>query len=165
VFDVNELNRRGHLPIPPADETWIQIRVRDGKGNWQSVIQYIRVDRVPHRPFGGTQPYFVCWCGRRAVKLYRGYGFFRCRQCYRLAYESQQEDAFGRAMRCAAKIKRRLGGDPDFLAPFPPKPWGMWQRTYEGAWYRFLEAEARAEAAFERQAAAIVRRGRAVKTH
>jgi len=40
---------------------------------------------------------------------------------------------------------------------FPPKPKGMWLRTYERLWYQFCEAEERAEAAFDMQAAAIRR--------
>jgi hypothetical protein len=172
VLDVNALNRRDHLPTPPADETRVQVQVRDADGNWHTVTQYIHVDRVP-RHFGGTQPYFICWCGRRVVKLYRGCGFYKCRQCHRLAYQSQQEDAFARAMRSASKIKRRLGGSPramrsaskikrrlggspDWGAPFPPKPKGMWQRTYERLWCRFLEAEERAADAFALQAAALL---------
>ena len=39
TFDINELNRRGHLPTPPADETWVMVRVRDGEG-WQTTRQY-----------------------------------------------------------------------------------------------------------------------------
>jgi hypothetical protein len=50
-------------------------------------------------------------------------------------------------MRSAGKIKQRLGGDPDWLASFPPKPKGMWRRTYERLWCRFLEAEERADEA------------------
>lgn len=157
VFDINELNGRGHLPTPPADE--ISFWAPDGNGNGQTVTQYIRVERVP-RHFGGSQPYFVCRrCDQRAVKLYRGSGCYLCRRCHNLAYECQREDAVDRAFRRLGKIKARLGGDPDILAPFPPKPRDMWQRTYERHWYRYLEAEARAEAAFAHQFEGILRRG------
>lgn len=160
VFDINELNRRGHLPTPPADETWISFRITEGNGNGQTVTQYLRVERVP-RHFGGVRPYFRCWCGRRAEKLYQlcGHGFYRCRRCQNLAYQSQREDAADRAFRRLGKIKARLGGDPDILASFPPKPRDMWRRTYERHWHRYLEAEARAGAAFDTQFAAVLRRG------
>jgi hypothetical protein len=35
-------------------------------GNWQSVSQYIRVERRA-RHFGGAQAYFRCGCDQRAV--------------------------------------------------------------------------------------------------
>lgn len=148
VLDANQMNRIGHLPIPPADEIWIQVRVRDSDGNWQTVTQYIRVERVPRR-FGearsGTRHHFRCWCDRRAVKLYqRGCGFYRCRRCLHLAYPCEREDALDRALRRIGKIQVRLGGDPDPEAPFPVRPKDMHRRTYERFWYRFLEAEQRA---------------------
>jgi hypothetical protein len=159
VLDINELNRRDHLPKPPANETWIQIQVRDADGNWQTMTQYIKVDCVPGRfRFSGSRPYFRCWCDRRAVKLYqRGYGFHRCRQCHQLVYQSHRQDACDRAFRRIGKIKARLGGDPDYEAPFPPKPGDMWRRTYERRCHEYIEAEKRAEAAFDMQAAVIMR--------
>jgi hypothetical protein len=56
---------------------------------------------------------------------------YLCRRCHQLAYQSQSENAADRAQRSAGKIRQRLGGDPDRGAPLPPKPKGMWARTYE----------------------------------
>jgi len=147
---------------PSTDEIWIQVQVRDPDGNWQTVTQYIRVERVPgHFRFGGSRPYFRCWCDRRAERLYqlRGRGFYRCRRCHNLAYQCQRESAVDRAFRRLGKIKARLGGDPDYFAPFPPKPKDMWRRTYERSCCQYLEAEQRAEADFDMQAEAILRWG------
>lgn len=84
------------------------------------MTQYIRIEGRA-RQFGGAQAYFRRWCDQRAVRLYqRGYGFYLCRRCLHLAYESEREDAVDRAFRRLAKIKRRLGGDPDYFAVFPP---------------------------------------------
>jgi hypothetical protein len=158
VLDVRDLNRRGDLPKPPQDETWVLVQPR-GRADWQR--QYIKIERVPGQfRFGGSRPYFRCWtCDRRAEKLYQlgGRGFYRCRRCLNLAYPCQREDACGRAYRRLGKIKARLGAD--YAAPFPPKPKNMWSSSYLRLWHQYLEAEARADAAFDMQAEAILRRG------
>ena len=51
-------------------------------------------------------------CRRRVGKLYGAGRYFLCRHCYRLAHASQHEDEWGRALRRANKIRRRLGGEP-----------------------------------------------------
>jgi hypothetical protein len=72
-------------------------------------------------------------------------GLFACRRCYGLAYESQQQTARHRGLEQARKIRMRLGGGVDLLAPFPQRPKGMHRRTFE-------RLRARAEAAvFRRQ--------------
>jgi hypothetical protein len=137
MLDVNALQRVHALATHPSegDEIRISLRMCDVGGNWYAAAEAIRIVHAPCR-FGGTQPYFICpgrWrigCGRRVVKLYRGHGFYLCRAYHRISYASQSEDAMARALRRAGKIKRRLGGSPDWAASFPPRPKGMWQRTY-----------------------------------
>jgi hypothetical protein len=87
--------------------------------------------------FGGRRPWFVCsvrtngrYCGRRVAVLYLGGELFACRSCYRLAYESQQEDPFIRSLKRSQKIRMRLGGSGDPSEPFPEKPYRMHWRTY-----------------------------------
>lgn len=60
--------------------------------------------------FGGTRPWLACpCCHRRVAVVYLRDGGFRCRQCNRVAYSSQSEDAIGRAWRKQAKLEARLG--------------------------------------------------------
>jgi hypothetical protein len=63
-----------------------------------------------------------------------------------------------RALRAAGKIKRKLGGNPDMLARLPPKPKGMWQRTYDRERRRYREAERRIDEAFNERAISLIAR-------
>lgn len=86
-------------------------------------------------PFGGQRPWFVCpGCARRCGVLYASAAGFRCRRCLALAYPSQRETPGERAARRLQAIRERLGGSPNLLAPFPPKPPRMHWRTYERLW-------------------------------
>jgi hypothetical protein len=69
------------------------------------------------------------------------------RHCYRLAHASQSEDAQRRSMRRANKIRQRLGGNAGTESPLPPKPEGMWRRTYERLGEQAFDAEERADEA------------------
>lgn len=105
---------------------------------------------------GGTRPHFTCPgaensipCGRRVVKLHMAGRYFLCRHCYRLGYASQRETDWERAARRANKIKERLGGGAGLVAPLPPRPKGMWRRTYKRLHERVFEDEMRAEEGME----------------
>ena len=139
-------------------------RVRVGGGEWEDVAETVRIVRVACR-FGGTRPYFVCpgvvngtACGRRVAKLHGLGRYFLCRHCYCLAHASQSEGAWDRTLRRANKTRQRLGGDPGLAAPFPPKPKGMWRRTYERLREQAFDAEMRADEAFALQAARLLAR-------
>jgi hypothetical protein len=110
---------------------------------------------VETRPnFGGSRLWFQCpLCGSRVRKLFlppRG-NCFGCRRCHRLTYNSRKECPDGRYWSTLQKIYRRLGGDVYSDPEFPPKPKGMWERTY----YRLME---RAEAAPEVRLWRVLRR-------
>jgi hypothetical protein len=135
------------------DRLHLTYRVRLG-GEWEDVNETVRIVRVPCR-FGGARPYFVCpgvvngtACGRQVAKLYGPGRYFLCRHCNRLAYASQSEDAQRRSMRRAYKIRQRLGDNAGTASPLPPpKPKGMWRRTYERLREQALDAEKRADEA------------------
>ena len=136
------------------DQLHLSYRVRIAGGEWEDVAQTVRVLRVLCR-YGGARPSLLCpgvvrgvACSRRVVKLHAAGRYFLCQHCYRLAHASQSEGALDRTRRRAGKIRRRLGGDPDMVAPFPPKPKGMWRRTYDRLREQACAAEALAEEAF-----------------
>jgi hypothetical protein len=133
-------------------------------GDWEDVAETVGIVHAPCR-YGGVRPYFICpgavngvACGRRVDKLHAAGRYFLCRHCYRLAHASQSEGARDRTLRRANKIRQRLGGDPDLVAPFPPKPRGMWRRTYERLREQAFTAEMLADEAFALQAERLLAR-------
>ena len=140
------------------DRLHLTYHMRVGGGLWEDVAETVRIVRAPCR-FGGARPYFICpgvvsgvACGRRVAKLYGPGRYFLCRHCYRLAYASQSEGAWDRTLRRVNKIKQRLRGDSGMAAPFPPKPKGMWSRTYDRLRERAFEDAKHADETFALQA-------------
>ena len=121
------------------------LRVRDGKS--EDMTETIPIVHLPCR-FGGSRPYFICPgpgegtdCGRRITKLHLSHRYFLCRYCNKLAYQSQYEQPWKRALRRANKLKQRLGIDVEIGDSFPDKPKGMWTRTYASLLDEILWAE------------------------
>jgi hypothetical protein len=82
--------------------------------------------------FGGLRWWFVCpRLNRKVRKLYLPLGgrHFWSRRAYRLAYASQGETKYDRALRRARKLYLRLGGDPAD-DEYPDKPKRMRWTTY-----------------------------------
>jgi hypothetical protein len=124
-------------------------------GDWEEAVESVGITRLPCR-YGGVRPYFLCpgvvngkACGRRVSKLYGPGRYFLCRHCYRLAYSSQSEGAFDRALRRTNTIRKKLGGDPGLASPFPERPKGMWRRTYEQLQEQVAEIEIEVEDAMD----------------
>ena len=149
------INLRGE-----ADQLHLSYRVRIAGGEWEDVAEIVRIVYAPCR-FGGVRPFFLCpgvACDRRVAKLHAAGRYFLCRHCYRLAYASQSEGALDRTLRRASKIRRRLGGDPDMVAPFPPKPKGMWRRSFDRLREQACAAEMLSEEAFTLRAERLATR-------
>ena len=108
-------------------------------------IQALAVDLVTDEPnFGGTRTWFSCPdCDRRCRKLYVPPACPRlaCRYCHSLAYTSQLLNPMCRARKRAADLRVRLGGAGVLAEPFPPRPRGMWRRTYWRRWAKAVAAE------------------------
>jgi hypothetical protein len=101
----------------------------------------VTLERTPCN-YGGERVWFRCparECGRRVAILYSA-GYFVCRHCLQLAYESQREQSHYRALRKAQNIHEKLGGTGIIHEPvFKPK--GMHWRTYSRHMERMQEAE------------------------
>ena len=83
--------------------------------------------------YGGERVWFLCparGCSRRVAVVYGG-SIFACRHCYQLAYDSQREAPYSRALSRAQAIRMKLGGSPNMAEDFPDKPKGMHWRTYD----------------------------------
>ena len=101
---------------------------RDGE-DWTDVSEFVPFTETQTQ-FGGRRQWFRCLsCNGRCRVLYGG-AHFRCRKCYRLKYESQYEDASGRACSRAHALRKRLGQVGSLDEPFPEKPKGMHWKTY-----------------------------------
>lgn len=85
----------------------------------------------PH--FGGIRWWFRCpYSGKRVGKIYLEdlSGRLASREALNLAYPSQCEGSWKRALRRAQKIRKSLNGPIALGEAFPPKPKGMWWKTY-----------------------------------
>ena len=121
--------------------------VRVGDGERQDMTETIPIVHLRCR-FGGTRAFFICPgpgdgadCGRRITKLHLLQCYFLCRHCNQLAYASQYEQPWKRALRRASKLKQRLGVGGGIAEPLPDKPKGMWTRTYGCLLDEILQAE------------------------
>jgi len=92
----------------------------------------IELETTP-QPFGGRRWWFICpRTGVRVARLYlpNGAYTFASRQAYRLAYRSQRETPYDRALRRGFKLQAKLGGDGG-IGDYIPKPKWMRWRTYD----------------------------------
>jgi hypothetical protein len=110
---------------------------RFGSTEWRDVRQRVPITWTECH-LGGRRPWFKCdvysnglYCGRRVTTIYNGGDFFACRHCCGLGYASQQEPVRERGILTARKIRMRLRGGENIMAPFPDKPKGMHWRTYD----------------------------------
>ena len=101
--------------------------VRVGDGGCEEMAETISIVHLRCR-FGGSRAYFICpgrdgtECGRRITKLHLSRRYFLCRHCNQLAYASQYERPWQRALRRANKLKQRLGIGVGIAEPVPHKP-------------------------------------------
>jgi hypothetical protein len=71
-------------------------------------------------------------CRKRVCMLYYLEPRLACRRCNTLWYAAQRTSSYGRKAMTKRKIRRKLGDYGQlWAAKYPPKPRGMWQRTYK----------------------------------
>ena len=122
------------------DDAWVRLHYRQN-----GEPRDYRVPLETTRPnYGGRRWWFRCPAtGRRVAKLNSppGGGIFASRRAYGLAYQSQRERSYERALTRTQAIRIKLGGDPSLAITFPDKPKGMWWRTYRRLKEQAREAE------------------------
>ncbi len=125
--EVGSIGYEANLMAP--DQAWLRLHYRAN-----DEPQDYRVTLETTRPnYGGRRWWFRCPAtGWRVAKLHLPSGgqIFASRRAYGLAYRSQRERAYERALTRTQDIRMKLGGSPSLAEPFPDKPKGMWWRTY-----------------------------------
>jgi hypothetical protein len=107
-------------------------RVTAEHGAPLDVLELVPFVYTPTR-FGGRRCWLQCLACKRGCRVLYGGRHFRCRRCYGLAYASQRESHFQRALDQADRIAKRLGstwGCAFDGSGVPPKPKRMRWDTY-----------------------------------
>ena len=100
--------------------------------------------------FGCPRPSLTCRCGRSIHRLFFRHGSLACKDCHKLAYASQQQDAITRKRLAASKLRLQLGGLPDIREPLPAKPKWIRRKTYQCARNQVQALEAKATRRFRK---------------
>jgi hypothetical protein len=136
-----------------AEELVLSYQLGAGEGASKSIEYAVSLTWLPCR-HGGKRPYFLCPgvkkgrpCEKRGAKLYLQGGYFLCRHCHGLCYASQSEARHDRLLRRRNKLLRSLNPGGAFTLD-PPRPKGMWQRTYEARLAEIRRLENEADTAF-----------------
>ncbi len=151
-LDVRQLARDGLLrPGTSSCLTWeaagrvaakLQLEVQEGAVRVDSTVGLGGLEQrlrfwvyLSHSRchLGGMRLWWLCpmqQCQKRVALLYGG-ALFICRDCMKLAYRSQRETAWARALRRANKLRARLGWPPGVISDDGHRPPGMHQRTYD----------------------------------
>lgn len=109
------------------------------QGQARDYAQRIKLDQTACH-FGKSRPWALCpRCGRRVALLYLRGGQFACRQCQRVSYASQSQDALGRSWGKQHKLEAKLGDDWR-------RPKGMRQATYDSVMAGLINCEEQREA-------------------
>ncbi len=125
------------------DDAWIELRftvTTRSTGERRNYVQRVQLSfTVP--PFGGKRWWMHCPVnGSRAGILYcpRGADTFASRKAWRLGYQSQRQSGSDKIFERLFRLQSKLGGEQGWGAGPGRRPKGMWHRTYERHFERFL---------------------------
>jgi hypothetical protein len=144
TFDVRDAALRNSrlLDLPPGyvlrnRMAWPWIgQIRTDGGGLEIALQNGRIERVSLLSaacgFAGSRLRLECpRCRRRVCKLYYVNARLVCRKCEAFWYSAQRTSSNGRKFLAMRRIRRKLGDYGQLSAiNVPPKPRGMWRRTY-----------------------------------
>ncbi len=91
--------------------------------------------------YGGRRWWMCCpYRGHRVLKLYLppGGDRFASARAWRLAWQSQRISAADRPFEALFRLQAKLGGYRGWEAGLARKPKGMWRRTYDRHWQRYM---------------------------
>jgi hypothetical protein len=114
------------------------------------------------QPFGGRRWWWICpRRGDLVSKLYKpsGSGIFTSRKAHHLAYHSQRQSPYDRALGRAFKLRRRLGSTAG-IGDYIEKPKGMRWATFERSMEQIESAEAVCNAHLARFVQQLTRRSK-----
>jgi hypothetical protein len=131
---VRELIRK-HVFEQPVGFPWLrQMRLNSSSLNLELVTGRTIVVPLISASCGvmGERTRLECpLCGRRVCTLYYLEPRLACRRCNGLRYAAQRISSYGRKALAKRKVRRKLGDYSQmWSATYPPKPRGMWRRTY-----------------------------------
>jgi hypothetical protein len=129
--------------IAVIDGVWLAYRTTGPDGAPLDVSELVPFDFTATK-FGGRRAWFQCLACKRRCRVLYGGRYFRCRRCYGLAYASQRQSYFQRALDQADKIAKRLGstwGCAFDGSGLPPKPKRMRWSTYQRLEKRYEELQ------------------------
>ena len=128
-MEARDASGRNHIRVT-AQQMSIDYFPTGHSGDREPVCIIIKFDWTACH-FGGYRPWFLCpKCGRRVAILYGGKHYY-CRNCWNLAYPSENESKTSRLLRKANEIKRRLNCEPGIKNEILFKPKGMHQKTFD----------------------------------
>ncbi len=124
----------------------LRLALPDGAGRLRPAGEQVVDLMASPQPRGGLRWRFICpRTGALCEVLLcpQGASFFAGRKAWRLSYLSQRRSVRDRPLERARAIRTALGDTTgNMTLPFPPKPLGMWWRTYDRIRAKAQRAEA-----------------------